>query len=175
MGQYSVHSGSSKKFTLIVDNKQVGELLYKKWHSFDADILLNNGQKYQLESKGFWDSKIELKQGNEVLLDYKMGWKGIIVKHYFGRKEKRFLLKQKGFPADKFVLLDEDKEQYVIVESEFKRRKFNYDYRIETTRRFDSFDNQDLLLLTLLHSIKYYTSYLIILVLIVIMLITGVL
>ena len=55
MGEYRANSANTKNFSLISDNKEVGELLYKKWYSFEAEIVLTNGQQYQLESKGFWD------------------------------------------------------------------------------------------------------------------------
>lgn len=164
MGEYRANSANTKNFSLISDNKEVGELLYKKWYSFEAEIVLTNGQQYQLESKGFWDSKIELKQGDEVLLDIKMGWKGIVIKNYFDKKEKHFLLKQKGLLGNKFVLIDENEEPFMVAESNFKWNKLNFDYQIETNRSFDFFtdnDNKNLLLLTVLHCINYYITIMI--------------
>lgn len=61
MGQYRANSTNSQNFSLTLDNKKNGELVYKKWYSFSAEILMNDGTKYQFEPKGFWDSKIELK------------------------------------------------------------------------------------------------------------------
>jgi len=158
MGQYKANSTNSQNFSLTLDNKKIGELVYKKWYSFSAEILMSDGAKYQLEPKGFWDSKIELKDDTNILLEFKMGWKGIIIKTLFYDKEQTFLLTLKGLLSNKFVLLDTNKEELVVAETDFKWSKLNYDYNIETTQRFDSFDNKQLLLLTILHCINYYMT-----------------
>lgn len=158
MGQYRANSTNSQNFSLTLDNKKIGELVYKKWYSFSAEILMNDGTKYQLIPKGFWESKIELKDDTKILLEFKMGWKGIIIKTLFYDKEQTFLLKLKGLLSNKFVLVDINKEELMVAETDFKWSKLNYDYNIETTQRFDSFDNKELLLLTILHCINYYMT-----------------
>lgn len=158
MGQYKANSTNSQNFSLTLENKKIGELIYKKWYSFSAEILMNDGAKYQLEPKGFWDSKIELKDETKILLEFKMGWKGIIIKTLFYDKDQNFLLILKGLLSNKFVLLDTNKEELMVVETDFKWSKLNYDYNIETAQRFDSFDNKELLLLTILHCINYYMT-----------------
>lgn len=79
MGKYKANSTNTRNFNLTFDNLQIGELIYEKWYSFNAEIILSDGSKYQLEPKGFWDNKIELKDNTNVLLEFKMGWKGIII------------------------------------------------------------------------------------------------
>lgn len=93
MGQYKISTTNSQNFSLIFENEIVGELVYEKWYSFNAEILLNDGTNYQLEPKGIWDSKIELKHGTQTLLEFKMGWTGIIIKTLFENKEDTYLLK----------------------------------------------------------------------------------
>ena len=158
MGQYRASSTNSHNFTLTFDNEKIGELIYQKWYSFAAEILMNNGKEYQLEPKGFWDSTIELKEGEATLLEFKMGWKGIIIKTYFDNEEKHFLLKLKGLLSNKFVLLDDKNEELMVAETDFKWSKLNFDYTIETTQNFDNFTNEKLLLLTVLHCINYYMT-----------------
>ncbi|MCB9032955.1 MAG: hypothetical protein H6553_03880 [Chitinophagales bacterium] len=158
MGQYNANSTNSKNFSLISDNEKIGELIYKKWYSFDAEILMTDGKKYQLEPKGFWDSKIELKEQNETLLEFKMGWKGILITTYFDKKEKHYLLKLKGLLSSKYILLNNDNEELMVVETKFKWTKLNFDYNIETTQNFDHLDNEKLLVLTVLHCINYYMT-----------------
>jgi hypothetical protein len=158
MGQYKANSTNSQNFSLILDNQKIGELVYKKWYSFSAEILMNQGAKYQLEPKGFWDSKIELRDDTKTLLEFKMGWKGIIIKTFFNETEQTFLLSLKGLLSNKFVLLDTNKEELMVAETDFKWSKLNYDYNIETAQRFDNFDNKELLLLTILHCINYYMT-----------------
>jgi hypothetical protein len=158
MGQYSANSTNSQNFTLASDNNKIGELIYKKWYSFEAEILMADGKIYQLEPKGFWDSKIELKDGDETLLEFKMGWKGIVIKTYFDKKEMHFLLKLKGLLSNKFILLNNENEELLVAETDFKWSKLNFDYIIETNQNLDNFDNKKLLLLTVLHCINYYMT-----------------
>ena len=74
MGHYKANATNSHNFSLTFDNQKVGELVYKKWYSFSAEIQMTDSTKYQLEPKGFWDSKIELKDDTQTLLEFKMGW-----------------------------------------------------------------------------------------------------
>ena len=156
MGQYRANSTNAQNFSLTFHNEKIGELIYKKWYTFDADILMADGKLYQLEPKGFWDSKIELKDVTDTLLEFKMGWKGIVIKTYFDNRESHFLLKLKGLLSSKFILLDNTNTELMVAETEFNWSKLNFDYNIETTQQFDSFAHQQLLLLTILHCINYF-------------------
>jgi hypothetical protein len=158
MVSYKANSTNLRNFSLTLDNQPVGELIYKKWYSFTAEILMPNGAKYDLEPKGFWESKIELKDGTNTLLEFKMGWRGIVIKTFFNNKEASFLLKASGLLSRKFVLLNRDKEELLAAETDFKWSKLNYDYNIETTEEFERFDQKELLLLTILHCINYYMT-----------------
>jgi hypothetical protein len=158
MGQYNANSTNSQNFSLTFENQKVGELIYKKWYSFNAEIKLSDGSIFQLEPKGFWDSKIELKDGSKTLLAFKMGWKGIIIKTFFQNKEDAYLLKLNGLLSSKFVLIDTDKNELMLAETDFKWNKLKYDYNIETSKKFDDFEDKELLLLTILHCINYYMT-----------------
>lgn len=159
MRQYKANSTNSRNFSLMLDDKRIGELLYEKWYSFNAGIQLPDGSKYKLEPTGFWDSKIELKDDTKTLLEFKMGWKGIIIKTFFDNKEASFLLMLKGLLSSKFVLIDTDKNELMVAETNFKWNKLNYDYNIETSHTFDNFANKEILLLTILHCINYYITF----------------
>lgn len=159
MGHYNANSTDSQNFNLTFDNQSVGELIYKKWYSFSAEIVKSDGKKYQLEPKGFWDSKIELKDDTKTLLEFEMGWKGIVIKTFFDNKKDTFLLKLNGLLSSNFVLTDTDNKELLVAETDFKWNKLNYDYNIETTQNFDNFDNKELLLLTVLHCLNYYMAF----------------
>lgn len=161
MGQYKANSTNSQNFKLTFENEIKGELIYGKWYSFDANIQLSNGSKYQLVSTGIWDSKIELRDDTKTLLEFKMGWDGIIIKTLFKTNETNYLLKLKGILNGKFVLIDADKMELLAAEANFKWRTFNYDYKIETVDEFDTLDEKELLILTTLHCINYYMAIMI--------------
>ena len=158
MANYKANSENSKNVILKLDNQKLGELRYQKWYSFNAEIELVEGEKYQLEPKGFWDAKIELKKGSKILLDFKMGWKGIMIRTFFNQKEETYLLKQSGVLHIKFILIDVDKIELMEVESDFQWSKMNYNYNIKTTEKFDQFQQKELLMLTVLHCINYHMT-----------------
>ena len=158
MAHYKANSKNSQNFELSIDGKKIGELIYKKWYSFQAEILMNNGKQFLLEPKGFWDSKIELKEGTNTILDFKMGWKGIVIRTFFNKKEETYLLSLKGILRSKFILFDTDKRELMAAETDFKWNNLNYDYNIETSSDFEKLKNKELLLLTILHCINYYIT-----------------
>lgn len=158
MSQYKANAINSRNFILTSDNQEIGELIYEKWYSFHAEILMNDGTKCQLEPTGFWNSKIELKDDTQTLLEFKMGWKGIVIKILSAKNEDTYLLKMKGLLSSKFVLIDTDDEELMVVETNFKWSKLTFDYNIETTQNFDNFDNKELLILTILHCVNYYMT-----------------
>lgn len=158
MGHYIANSTNSQNFNLILNNQKLGELIYKKWYTFNAEILMFNNTKYSLESNGFWNSTIELKDETKTLLEFKMGWKGIEIKTFFNQKEHTFLLQLKGLLSSKFVLIDTESRELMVAETDFKWNKLNYDYNIETSQDFDHFENKEVLLLTILHCINYYMT-----------------
>lgn len=159
MGHYKANSINSHNFNLTSDDQQIGALVYSKWYSFNADILLADGSKYELKSKDLWDSKIELKDSSQnTLLEFKMGWKGILIKCFFDTKETTYLLKLKGLFSNKFTLIDAEKTELLVAETDFKWSKFSYDYHIETTPVFEQLGNSKLFLLTLLHCVNYYMN-----------------
>ncbi|WP_313191024.1 hypothetical protein [Sphingobacterium sp.] len=160
MALYKANSTNSRNFKVTLENQEIGELLIKKWYSFDADLIMSDGKNYQLITKGFWDSKVELIDGSQTLLDFKMGWKGIVIKTYFDNQERYYLLKVQGFINSKFILIDDSDQKLSVASTDFKWLTLNFNYDIETSASFDQLRNRDLLLMTMLHCMNYYISYL---------------
>ncbi len=158
MKQFKATSTDSKNFNLTVDNIHLGNLKYLKWYSFQAGILLADNSQYQLEPKGFWDSRIELLQSGESLADYKLSWKGIIINTKFDDIEKSYLLKQESLFSSKFVLVNSEEKEVLSVESDFKWNTLHLDYLITVSDDFDYYVHKGLFLLTILHCINYYLN-----------------
>lgn len=159
MRKYYANSVDSYNCILRNEAQQnIGELIYTRWYSFSAEINLFNKKKYKLDPKDFWQSKIELKDGTNVLLEFKMGWNGIIIKTFFDKQEKSYLLKSKGILSSTFLLLDTQNNEVLAAEPNFRWTKLSYDYTIETTQIFDDFKEKELIIFTTLHCINYYMS-----------------
>jgi hypothetical protein len=155
MGHYKATSRNLKNLSLSIDNITIGELIYPKWYTFNAEIILPEKGKYSLVSTGFWDAKIELRQGDSTFLNFKMGWKGIQINTFFNGESDHYLLQYKGILNSKYVLIDIEENELLTVEFDFQWNKLHYDYNISTTENFDDLKNKELLLLTILHGINY--------------------
>ena len=80
---WNINSTYSLTFYLNSDNEKIGELIYKKWYASNAEIKLANGDTFHMKPKGIWNSKIELKDGEKTILEFKLGWSGILIKTFF--------------------------------------------------------------------------------------------
>jgi hypothetical protein len=159
MGHYKANSTNSRNFTLTQNDSAIGELKYAQWYSFKAEIALPDDSGYQLEPRGFWNSKIELSKNGKLLCDFEIGWKGIVISTHFDAIEKSYLLKLKGLLGNKYILVDTAENELLAAVADFKWNKLNFDYDLETSNRFDGFENKELLLLTILHCINYYIAF----------------
>ncbi len=158
MGQYKANSLSLRSFSLTNNNKMVGELVYPKWYSFKADIIINDKTNYKFATKGRWKSKLVLQQDDKTLAELKMTWKGVVIKTKFDNKEQNYLLKAKTFLNRKYVLIDTDKNELVLADTDFQWKKLRCDYDITTTDEFEKLDNKEVLLFVILHGINYYQT-----------------
>lgn len=158
MANYTATSRNSRTFILSNESGTLGELIYPKWYTFNAEIVLNKTSKYQLELDGFWDSKIKLKEGDVVLLEFKIGWNGVELHSNLDGKSERYLLKLKGFFSSKYILVDAQDKELLEAEFDFKWKKLEYDYNIITSKSFENLNNKELLILTTLHCINYYLT-----------------
>lgn len=161
MGNYIANLSNSTNFILTENNEKLGELNYKKWYNFDAEIILKDNQKYQLVACGVWEQKIELKQNDLKFAEFKMGWNGIIINTYFENTESSYLLKQKGMLNYIFTLTNTKNQELVVAIPDFKWTKLNYNYNIETVAEFDHLLQNELLLFTILHCLNYYMTVMI--------------
>lgn len=159
MNTYQAYSNNSRNFTLLLNDKELGELQYLNWFSFKAKIILANQDTYELIPKGFFDASIELKKDEEVVMTFKMVWKGISIKVFKGGQEYKYLLKHNTWELGyNYTLLNEDNTQIAHIKSKFEWKKFKYNYKIEQQENLPSSIDAALFNLTLLHAINYYTQ-----------------
>lgn len=140
----------------LQNEMMVGQLTYSKWYTFDATMQLIDKRELKFEPIGFWKSKIELKDGDTVLAQFEMGWKGIVIKLDPGVEEQTYLLRTSGFMKYGFSLITTDNETILDATVKFKFKKFQFDYNFEATEALEQIENKDLLLLVTLHCINYY-------------------
>ncbi|MGX7668660.1 hypothetical protein [Flavobacterium pedocola] len=159
MTEYQAKINNSLSFDVTKDDRLIGKLTYQSWFKFNAVIEIANQSSYQVVPKGFWGTTIEIKDGEKVLLEFKMNWNGeIIVQTYFNGSEKDYVFKHRGFFKDSFILADQEGVELIVMKPHLKWSKMNYEYAITISDTFDAFPDKELLLLNSLHCANYYMS-----------------
>ena len=158
MPEYHAESLSTKHFVLKQDHSMLGELKYATWYSFKAEILINGYDHYMVEPKGFWDARVEVIKQGRVLLQFSMGWKGILLKTYFGGVEKDYQLKHKGLLNSRFILIDSDEQELLAAKADLKWKNMSYNYIFETSTTFERHEHKALFMLALVHCLNYYMT-----------------
>ncbi len=153
--QYQAVSEGIKKLILTNNHATIGSIVFNKWSATKAAIISDN-KTYQIAPKGIWNTTIQLKENDALLLYFKMNWKGgIIITTKFTLIEDQFTFKQAGFLKNDYLLLNEAGDELLTIKPHFKWTKFAYNYTITTTTLFDNNPHQNLLLLTALYCVIY--------------------
>lgn len=159
MADYQATSSNSLTFELTQGDESIGKLSYKNWFGFTASIELANHSTYQLIPKGFWGSTIELKDNGTVLLKFSMNWNGsITLQTCYDGIEQEYIFKHRGVFNESFVLFDQEETELVVMKPHVKWANLNYEYKIQTSDRFESLSTKEILLLTSIHCANYYMS-----------------
>lgn len=159
MAVYQAKSNTSLLFSVSKDEQNIGQLSYKNWFSFKAAITTDPHSTYQVEPKGFWGTTIELKDGETVLLKFKMNWNGeIVIQTFFDNKEKGYVLKHRGIFKESFLLKDQDGTEVLVLKPSLKWNLMKYEYEITSSDVFERLTHKELLLLTTIHCANYYMS-----------------
>ncbi len=160
MKKYNVVSTDRKKFEVVADTDKIGTLAYENWFSFKAQFsLVSQNGTFWIEPIGFWGTTIEVRKGNDVLLDFKMNWSGnIIINTKFDPAEIDFVLKHKGIFNSGYLLADKHGNEMLYIQPDFKWQTFRTDYLITTTDAFDKLEFNEILLLSIVHCTNYFMS-----------------
>jgi hypothetical protein len=163
MATYTANTSNNIKHYVISNGEQeLGSLIYPKWYSFDAQVSLANGKAYYFKSKGVWQNKIELWDQDNNLSDinYKMGWTGMVIDCVINGIPRSFMHKHKGLMGNKYVLIDEEKNELLSLEAKYKYKGLNLSINqtIQTDELFESMNNNNLLLFTVIHCTSYYLA-----------------
>jgi hypothetical protein len=159
MTQYQAKSPNSLVYSVTKDEVEIGKLNYQSWFKFNAEIELGDHTKYRVEPKGFWGTTIEVKDGDNVVIQFSMNWKGeVVIQRFFGGIEYGYIFKHQGFFKETFVLVDTESVQLLVMKPLFKWKKMSYEYEIVIADPLEELPQKDLLLMVSLHCANYYVS-----------------
>lgn len=158
MATYQAKSTNGLSFEVSKDSEVIGQLTYGSWLKFNAVITIAD-TAYPVEPRGFWETSIEVRYGEQVLLSFSMGWKGqIVLQTFFNDAEESYVFNHRGVFRESFVLTDQDGKELLVMKPQLKWAKMNYEYELSTSNTFEAFRDKDILILTALHCANYYLS-----------------
>jgi hypothetical protein len=155
MDSYRAFSQSNRNFSLVHKDSLIGKLVYPNWFSGKADLIIDGKKVYEFVKKGFWSKRLELQQNGRVLIALQPRWRWVDFRTYFHQTEQNYILKLNSFFNNQYVLLDNGKNELASFNSEFQWKKLKNDYTIITTAKFDTLENKELLLFSILYYINY--------------------
>ena len=154
MKTYIVYSKDLRNFQLLNEAEElIGEIVYPKWYSANAEIKVNN-KTYKFSAKGFWTTSLQVSEGEKVLLNFKMAWSGDIVLTDFSNGEEYYQINKEKWYNDVFEMKDQHGNAILKIKRNFKWKNFSYYYEIIS-------DNDDLPLVTILgivHVVNFFNS-----------------
>jgi hypothetical protein len=156
MPDYKVLATGSKEFQLVADDRVLGHLRYPEWFSLKAVITLADGSSFPIEPRGFWGTTIELKDQQNVLLNFKMHWDGKIILKSKLDGSRALVFKSKSLLKGSYELQDKHEQELLVVQPDFQWKKLNHNYTISTTELLEDYQAKELLLLTTVHCANYY-------------------
>jgi hypothetical protein len=143
-----VFERESKTYDLMSeDGTFLGKLEYQGWFESKATITTQFGEFYDLETVGFWTSKVEVSIGGELFAELKRNWMGhVIIDIIDTDTHKDFIVKQKGFWRNRYVLQDRYENDIVTLLPNYEWFGKTH-YSIEINPEFQSQANETMILL----------------------------
>lgn len=158
MATYHAKSTNGLSFEVRNGSEAFGQLTYSSWFKFNA-VATVAGATYSIEPKGFWETSIEVRGGEKVLLSFSMGWKGqIVLQTFFNGAETGYVISHHGVFRESFVLAERGGTELLVMKPQLKWTQMNYEYELVSSDAFESFPDNGILLLTALHCANYYMS-----------------
>lgn len=171
MTEYQANSLSYLNFDITKGEEKIGNLSYRKWYPFDATFEIAGNHSFTVETKGKWNTIIEVKDDDDEYFKLDLNWNGDIVIQAMRKDfqpdrnessqshdapKQAYLFKSKGFFQDKFIFIDQEGSELLTMKPVMKWKKLHYQYHIQTSEDFESLEQRELLLFIALISANYY-------------------
>lgn len=119
---------NQQTFQLSNNNQQLGTLDYGTLFSCEAEIKLEDTDRYVVKPSGFFGTSTVVTKNDKVMAELRMNMKGQIVISFAGGDE--YIFKNTGLFHNKFVIENKDAEKILQYEPSLNWSKLNYNYTI---------------------------------------------
>lgn len=127
-----VSNGIKGNFKLFHKEEEICEVIYTNWLKGSACTLVD-GHKLELTPANLWTRKVKILKEHQLIGDISYNPKGFMTINLFRRDQTphSFYLKNSGIWKFKMELFDSDGHCILIMSSENKWTKLNYDFHID--------------------------------------------
>ncbi len=173
--EYLIKAIDSKNYVLEQNQNVLGKLIYDSAFSCDkATVQIKDESIFRIENESNWSSDYIVKKGEQKLFKTKLNWSSeLIISTLNQDNSNEYKLKAKGFWGDKHVLLDQTQNELFVVQSEYKWKKFNYEYSFKSTEAFQTIPYKEVLLFSVLQGLKKKTAFIAIFIIMISVMVTS--
>ncbi len=148
-----------KTIVILDGENEKGRLVYHGWFSSKADIIDIDKQVFAIEPVNFWRTSFEVRKGEKAILSLKRKWRGTFrIQTFFGNNDEAYTFRRKGVFDRRFLLLDKDNREMLVVKTEFIWKNFRYNYNIEVSDSTKRRQHFQLLIILMVYLCKEYRS-----------------
>jgi len=155
--QYNVNAEHNRHFELTDENGNlIGRLDYPSWFTTKAEITACN-IKYRIEPSNFWQTAMHLiRDDGQKILEFRRDWRAnIIITLNDGRS---YMLKRNGFWMRNFIMITQDEQEILQLESHFDWSALRFKYQVQTANNISE-ANDPVILLTIIYCCNYQHSH----------------
>jgi len=148
-----------KTIVVFDGENETGRLVYHGWLSSKADIIDIDKQAFTIVPVNVWRTAYEVRKGEKLILSFRRSWKGnTLIQTFYGSNDEEYAFRRKGIFNSRFLLLDKDDREMLVVKTEFIWKKFRYNYNIEVSDSVKRRQNFQLLTTLMVYLCREYMS-----------------
>jgi len=132
--KYSAVGTHNRHFELI-DERNVahGRLGYTSWFSINAEMVMNNGDNYEIDKNNVWHTSVHINKNSNEIGKMKFNWSGQIVIEL--NEGKTYIFKHGSLLRRRFVLVDSDEREIIMLQPSFNWSELSFNYEIEADEK----------------------------------------
>lgn len=148
-----------KTIVVFDGENETSRLVYHGRFSSKADIIDDDKQVFTIVPVNIWRTAFEVRKGEKSILNFRRRWKGnTLIQTFFGSNDEEYTFRRKGIFHRRFLLLDKDDRELLVVKTEFIWKKFRYNYNIEVRDSMKRRQNFHLLTTLMVYLCREYMS-----------------
>ena len=124
----------SRTLSFYDSEKLLCKLIHLRSYSSNAEIAMENGEIYRIESAGFWKNLFEVKCQGKVVVTLRKKWTGkTVLTTHPPLVSNVYSFEHRGLFNSRYVLFDKDEREMAVVRSKFRWKGLRVDFETEAS------------------------------------------